>query len=81
MMTERSDNIAPTTYPATAYKSVRYKGTPPPAVADGGAVTEGEVRIEVVGLVVLVMLVVVLLVLVVVLVTVLMESDDDKQGQ
>jgi hypothetical protein len=39
-MTERIDNIAPMTYLTTACKSVRYKGTPPPAVADGGTVTE-----------------------------------------
>ncbi len=66
-------NIAPSTYPTTAFKSVIYKGTLPPAVADGDAVTEGEVRIEVFGLVLLV---------VVVLVIVLMDNDDDDgQGQ
>ncbi len=66
-------NIAPTTYPTTAYKSVRYKGTLPPVVADDDAVTEGEVRIEVVGLVLLVLAV---------LVTVLMDNDDDDgQGR
>ncbi len=64
-------NIAPMTYPTTAYKSVRYKGTQPPAVADGDAVTEGEVGIEVIGLVLLVVLVLA------VLVTVLMDNDDD----
>jgi hypothetical protein len=63
-------NIAQTTYPTTAYKSVRYKCTLPPAVAGGDAVTESEVRIEVVGLVLLVVLVLA------VLVTVLMDNDD-----
>jgi hypothetical protein len=69
-------NIAPATYPTTAYKSVRNKGTLPPAVADGDSVTEGEVRIEVIGLVLLEVLVLA------VLVTVLMDNDDDDgQGQ
>ncbi len=63
-------------YPTTAYKSVRYKGTLSPAVADGDAVTEGEVRIEVIGLDLLVVLVLA------VLVTVLMDNDDDDgQGK
>ncbi len=55
---------------------MRYKATLPPAVDDGDAVTEGEVRIEVVGLVLLVVLVLA------VLVTVLLDNDyDDEQGQ
>jgi hypothetical protein len=74
-MTGRIDNIAPMTYPTTGYKSVRYKGTPPPAVADGDAVTVGGVRTEVVGLVLLLVVLVVLIVLATVL------TENDGQGQ
>jgi hypothetical protein len=69
-------NIAPTTYPTTAYKSVRYKCTLLPVVADGDTVTEGKVRIEVVGLVLLVVLV-----LAVLLTVLMVNDDDDGQGQ